>query len=98
MLFRLTRSRQSAIVEHIGQGSLLGAGDGQRPVALDLDPALGIGAVEAGQGRLPGGRSGAALGLVDVVGDGPELGPSDVVGKVPSLGGCPRGGTGLEMC
>jgi hypothetical protein len=56
-------------VKHGAESSLLGTGDGQLPVALNLDPALGVGAVEARQRRLPGIGRLVALGLVDVVGD-----------------------------
>lgn len=58
-------------------------------MALDADPALGVGAVEAAQGRLPRVRAAVALGLVDVVGDGPELGAGNVVGKGLALGCLP---------
>lgn len=57
------------VVKHGAESSLLGTGDGQLPVALNLDPTLGVGAVEARQGRLPGIGRLVALGLVDVVGD-----------------------------
>lgn len=58
-----------AVVKHGTEGGLLGTGNSQLPVALDLDPALGVGAVEAGQRRLPRIRGLVALCLVDVVGN-----------------------------
>lgn len=57
------------VVKHGTESGLLGAGNSQLPVALDLDPALGIGAVEAGQRRLPRIRGLVALCLVDIVGN-----------------------------
>jgi len=50
-----------AVVKHGTESGLLGAGNSQLPVALDLDPALGVGAVEAGQRRLPRIRGLVAL-------------------------------------
>jgi hypothetical protein len=58
-----------AVVKHGTESSLLGAGNSQLPVALNLDPALGVGAVEAGQRRLPRIRGLVALCLVDIVGN-----------------------------
>jgi len=56
-------------VEHAAKGSVLGLGDGQLPSALDLNPGRGVGAVEAGQRRLPRIRGLVALCLVDIVGN-----------------------------
>jgi hypothetical protein len=57
---------------------------------LNPNPALGIRAVERRERRLPliGGL--VTLGLVDVVGDGPQLGEVDVVRKLSPLGRSPR--------
>ncbi len=78
-----------AAVQHAAESSLLSGRNLELVVALDLDPALGVGAVEAAQGRLPRIRAAVALGLVDVVGDGPELRTGDVVGKGLALGCLP---------
>ena len=48
--------RASAGAEHAGEGGLLGGGDGERPDVLHPDPHPGVGAVVAGQRRLPGVR------------------------------------------
>ena len=61
--------RNLAVVKHRAKSSLLSTCDGQLPVALNLDPALGVGAVEACQRRLPGIGGLVALGLVDIIGD-----------------------------
>jgi hypothetical protein len=55
------------VVKHRTESGLLGAGNSQLPVALNLDPALGVGAVEAGQRRLPSIRGFVTLCLVDIV-------------------------------
>ncbi len=44
----------SAGAEHAGQAGLLGGGDGERPDVLHPDPHPGVGAVVAGERRLPG--------------------------------------------
>lgn len=64
-------------------------------MALDLDPTLGVGAVEAAQRRLPRIRAPITLGLVDVVGYGPELRAGNVIGKSLTLRCLPFGGTRL---
>lgn len=84
-------------VQHAGQSRLLSRSDGEVVVALDLDPTLGVGAVEARQRGLPLVGGVAALGLVDVVGDGPELRTADVVGKGLTLGSGPFGSTRLKL-
>ncbi len=56
---------------------------------LDAHPALRISAVEGRERRLPSVRALITLGLVDVVGHGPELGGGDVVGELAALGGGP---------
>lgn len=88
-------SRRSTRVEHGSQRVLLSAGDGERPVRLYRNPAAGVGAVEARQRWLPRVRAFVALGLVDLVGDGPELGARQVVGELLALGRGPGIGTGL---
>lgn len=90
-------SRRLAGVKHGGEGSLLSRSDGEGPVGLDLDPSASVGAVEAGDGRLPGVGALVALGLVDGVGDSPQLGAGEVVGEVLALGGGPRSGTRLSF-
>lgn len=75
--------------QHAAERRLFGTGDRQLVVALDLDPALGIGAVEAGQRRLPQVGALVALGLVNVVCNGPELRTDDVVGEALASLCCP---------
>lgn len=60
-----------------------------------MDPALGVGAVERRKRGLPCVGALVALGLVDVVGDGPELRAGEVVGELLSLGGRPGARTRL---
>ncbi len=84
-----------ASVKHVTQGRLLARSDGQLVVALDGDPGLGVGAVEALQGRLPALGAAVALGTVGLFADGVELRVVDVVGKVLALGLGPARGTRL---
>lgn len=83
-------------IQHARQRRLLSRGDGQCPVALDLDPGAGVDAVERGQRRLPGVGALVALGLVDVVGHGPELRARHVVGELLALGCRPFVCAGLD--
>jgi hypothetical protein len=75
-----------ASVHHAFQRRLLRRRDTQLPFGLDLHPTLGVGAVERSQRRLPHVRALIALGLVQVVGDGPQLRRRDIVGKLFALG------------
>lgn len=84
-----------APAEDVVESSVLGGRDGQVPVALDLRPRRGVGAVEARQRGQPVLGASVALLLVDVVGDGPELGAANVVGKVLALAGAPACCAGL---
>lgn len=88
-------SLRSTRVEHGSQRVLLSASDGQGPVRLYRNPAAGVGAVKARQRWLPRVRALVALGLVDLVGDGPELGARQVVGELLALCRGPGIGTGL---
>ena len=88
-------SRNLAAIQHAGERALLGRRDGQDPVVLDGDPALGVGAVEGGKRGLPGVGRLVALVLVDVVRDSPERGADEVVGELLALGGGPLVGTRL---
>lgn len=65
-------------------------------MALDVDPALGVRAVERLQRRLPGVGALVALGAVGTAGDGPELRAGDVVGESLTLGSSPCGSTRLR--
>mgnify|MGYP006976747848 CR=1 FL=1 len=56
-------------------------------VILDRDPALGIGAVERGERRLPLARGLVALGLVAAISSSSELRAVNVVGKTCPLRG-----------
>lgn len=96
-LFRFPMSLEKVLasVEHVAQSRLLAGGDGQLVVALDSDPGLGVGAVEALQGGLPAFGAAVALGAVGLLAHGVELRALDVVGKVLALGLGPARGTRL---
>lgn len=80
-----------AVAQHGRESRLLSRGDGELVDGLDLNPSPGVSAPEGGQGRLPVLWAGIALGLVDVVGDGPELRVGQIVGKGLTLGRGPGG-------
>jgi len=85
-----------ASIQHASQRALLGRADGQRVGVLDGHPRLGVGAVEGSEGRLPRVGGLVALGLVHVVGDGPELRGVEVVGELGALGCRPGVCAGLQ--
>lgn len=64
-------------------------------MALDLDPALGVGAPEGLQGGLPLVGAAVALGTVGMGRDGPELRTGDIVGETFALVRGPLRGAGL---
>lgn len=76
----------SAGIQHARQCRLLSRRDGQGVRVFDLNPAPSVDAVERRQGRLPLVRTPVSLGLVDVVGDGPQLRRIDIVGEGLPLG------------
>lgn len=84
-----------AVAEDVLQSLLLSRGDGQAVVALDLDPGLDVGALEAVRGGQVLLGALVALGAVGVLRDGPELGAVEVVGEGLALLGGPVGGAGL---
>lgn len=82
-------------IQHIAERALLGVGDGQPIVALDLNPGLGVRAKEVVAGWLPLIRPAVAFALVDAAGHSPQLRTHDIVGVVFALGGCPVCGSRL---
>src|SRR6266498_3954092 len=72
---------RSATVEHATQRLLLGAGDIELPLVLDVDPGASVRAPVRGVGGLPLVRGSVALGLVDGVVNGDELLGLQVVGE-----------------
>lgn len=84
-----------ACIQHASQGTLLSIRNVELVVALDVDPALGVCAVERLQRRLPFVRALIALGAVGSAGDGPELRAGDVVGESLALGSSPFRSTRL---
>lgn len=89
IIFSSLISKLLAGIQHAAQRRLLRARNSQLVIALDVNPRLGVRAVEAGQRGLPLVGAAVALGAVGARGDGPELRAGDVVGEGLALGGGP---------